>query len=147
VRAALRTLVVALGLGKRFGGVTLITVDRWTIAEELWLFGEDAISRVALELSDHDIVRVWVLAGRLLEREKGSVGRRSGGTRCCGSRRRQAAPAQAQATPAASRAQSFRQDSRRAISRDRPRRGERKLPGTMALIDPRENAYTFLIDS
>jgi hypothetical protein len=70
VRAALQTLVVALGLGKRFGGVTLITVDRWTIAEELWLFGEDAIYRVALELSDHDIVRVWVLAGRLLEREK-----------------------------------------------------------------------------
>ena len=70
MRAALQTLVVALGLGKRFGGVTLITVDRWTIAEELWLFGEDAIYRVALELSDHDIVRVWVLAGRLLEREK-----------------------------------------------------------------------------
>ena len=70
MRAALRSLVVALGLGKRFGGVTLITVDRWTVAEELWLFGEDAIYRGALELSDDDIVRVWVLAGRLLESEK-----------------------------------------------------------------------------
>jgi hypothetical protein len=59
-----------VGLGRRFGGVTLITVDRWTIAEELWLFGEDAVYCAALELSDHDIVRVWVLAGRLLEREE-----------------------------------------------------------------------------
>ena len=45
-------------------GVTLVTVDRWTLAE-LWSFGEDALYAAPLRLSDEDMVRLWLLAGRL----------------------------------------------------------------------------------
>ena len=51
-------------------GVTLIETDRWTLAEELWSFGEDSLSPVALQLSDEDMVRLWLLAGGLLLKER-----------------------------------------------------------------------------
>jgi hypothetical protein len=61
-----RTLQNALALLQaRAAGVTLVTVDRWTIAEELWSFGEDELYLAALDLSDKEMIRVWRLAGRL----------------------------------------------------------------------------------
>jgi hypothetical protein len=50
--------------------VTLVETDRWTVAEELWSFGEDEIYPVALQLSDNDMVRLWRLAGSLLMEER-----------------------------------------------------------------------------
>ena len=50
--------------------MTLLEVDRWTIAEELWSFGEDSSSSAALELSDEDMVRLWLLGGKLLLKEQ-----------------------------------------------------------------------------
>jgi hypothetical protein len=67
VRRALGALLLALG---RDPGVTLIETDRWTLAEELWSFGEDSLYPVALQLSDEDMVRLWLLAGRLLLKER-----------------------------------------------------------------------------
>ena len=63
VRRALGALLLALG---RDPGVTLIETDRWTLAEELWSFGEDSLYPAALQLSDEEVVRLWLLAGRLL---------------------------------------------------------------------------------
>jgi hypothetical protein len=63
VRRALGAVLLALG---RDPGVTLIETDRWTLAEELWSFGEDSLYPAALQLSDEDMVRLWLLAGRLL---------------------------------------------------------------------------------
>jgi len=60
LRRALGALLLALG---RDPGVTLIETDRWTLAEELWSFGEDSLYPVALQLSDEDMVRLWLLAG------------------------------------------------------------------------------------
>jgi len=51
-------------------GVTLIETDRWTLAEEMWSFGEDSLYPVALQLSDEDMVRLWLLAGGLLLKER-----------------------------------------------------------------------------
>ncbi len=67
MRKALRALLLALG---RDPGVTLVETDRWTVAEELWSFGEDEIYPVALQLSDNDMVRLWRLAGSLLMEER-----------------------------------------------------------------------------
>ena len=67
MRRALGGLLLALG---RDPGVTLVETDRWTIAEELWSFGEDSLCPVALRLSDEDMVRLWLRAGRLLVKEK-----------------------------------------------------------------------------
>ena len=50
--------------------MTLIETDRWTLAEELWSFGEDSLYPVALQLSDEDMVRLWLLAGGLLLKER-----------------------------------------------------------------------------
>jgi hypothetical protein len=75
-RGGYRALLSAVGRPDQFGrGVTMLTVDRWTLAEELSSFGEDALHGEALEMSDEDVVRVWVLAGRLWEKGKArSVG-------------------------------------------------------------------------
>ena len=51
-------------------GVTLIATDKWTLAEELWSFGEDSLYPLALQLSDEDTVHLWLLAGRLLLKDK-----------------------------------------------------------------------------
>ena len=67
MRRALGALLLALG---RDSGVTLIETDRWTLAEELWSFGEDSLYPVALRLSDEDMVRLWLLAGDLLLKER-----------------------------------------------------------------------------
>lgn len=67
MRRALGALLLALG---RDPGVTLIETDRWTLAEELWSFGEDSLYPVALQLSDEDMVRLWLLAGGLLLKER-----------------------------------------------------------------------------
>ena len=45
--------------------MTLITLDRWTLAEELWSFGEDALYAKPLEMSDDELIAVWGLAGKL----------------------------------------------------------------------------------
>jgi hypothetical protein len=71
VRRALGALLLAFG---RDPGVTLIETDRWTLAEELWSFGEDSLYPVALQLSDDDVVRVWFLAGRLLMKGRARSG-------------------------------------------------------------------------
>ena len=67
MRRALGPLLLALG---RDPGVTLVETDRWTVAEELWSFGEDSMSPVALRLSDEEMVRLWRLAGKLLLKER-----------------------------------------------------------------------------
>ena len=67
MRRALGALLLALG---RDPGVTLIETDRWTLAEEMWSFGEDSLYPVALQLSDEDMVRLWLLAGGLLLKER-----------------------------------------------------------------------------
>ena len=67
MRRALGALLLALG---RDPGVTLIETDRWTLAEELWSFGEDSLYPVGLQLSDEEMVRLWLLAGELLLNEK-----------------------------------------------------------------------------
>ena len=67
MRRALGALLLALG---RDPGVTLIETDKWTLAEELWSFGEDRLYPVALQLSDEDMVRLWLLAGGLLLKER-----------------------------------------------------------------------------
>lgn len=67
VRRALGALLLALG---RDPGVTLVSVDRWTLAEELWSFGEESVYPAALQLSDEDMVRVWLLGGELLLKER-----------------------------------------------------------------------------
>jgi hypothetical protein len=53
-----------LALG-RDPGVTLVSIDKWTLAEELWSFGEDELYLAPLEMSDEDMVSVWVRAGKL----------------------------------------------------------------------------------
>jgi hypothetical protein len=45
-------------------GVTLLEIDRWTLAEELWSFGEDSLYCEPLRMDDEAMIRVWVLAGR-----------------------------------------------------------------------------------
>jgi hypothetical protein len=50
--------------------VTLVETDRWTVAEELWSFGEESMYPVALRLSDEEMVRLWRLAGKLLLKER-----------------------------------------------------------------------------
>jgi hypothetical protein len=67
LRRGLGVLLLALG---REPGVTLVETDRWTIAEELWSFGEDSAYPVALRLSDEEMVRLWLLAGKLLLKER-----------------------------------------------------------------------------
>jgi len=62
VRRILGGLLLALG---RDPGVTLVSVDRWTLAEELWSFGEDELYLAPLQMSDEDMVSVWVRAGKL----------------------------------------------------------------------------------
>ena len=68
MRRPLRDLLSSLRLPD--SGVTLIATDRWTLAEELWSFGEDSLYPAALQLSDEDMVRLWRLAGRLLLNDK-----------------------------------------------------------------------------
>jgi hypothetical protein len=63
IAAVLGAALLALG---RDPGVTLVSVDRWTLAEELWSFGEDSLSQGALEISDEDMVSLWVRAGKAL---------------------------------------------------------------------------------
>jgi hypothetical protein len=60
---ALRNLILAVR--ERDPGVTLVQIDKWTLAEELWSFGEDSLYRAALRMDDEEMIRVWVLAGRL----------------------------------------------------------------------------------
>ena len=67
MRRVVGALLLALG---RDPGVTLIETDRWTLAEELWSFGEDSLYPVALRLSDEDMVRLWLIAGGLLLKER-----------------------------------------------------------------------------
>jgi len=60
---ALRNLILAVR--EPDPGVTLVQIDKWTLAEELWSFGEDSLYRTALRMDDEEMIRVWVLAGRL----------------------------------------------------------------------------------
>jgi hypothetical protein len=45
---------------------TFVVIDKWTLAEELWSFGEDSLWLKAVNLSDEEMVRVWTFAGRVL---------------------------------------------------------------------------------
>ena len=63
MRRVLGAVLLALG---RDPGVTLVSVDRWTLAEELWSFGEDSLSQAALAISDEDMVSLWIRAGKAL---------------------------------------------------------------------------------
>ncbi len=47
-------------------GSVVVTIDRWTLAEELWLFGEDAVCTAAVEIADPELIRVWEQAGEVL---------------------------------------------------------------------------------
>jgi hypothetical protein len=52
---------------------TFVVIDKWTLAEELWSFGEDSLWLKAVNLSDEELVRVWTFAGRLLQQAR-SIG-------------------------------------------------------------------------
>jgi hypothetical protein len=54
-----------------------VVIDRWTLAEELWSFGEDTLYLAPLDFSDEDMVRLWVLAGEFYFGAQASA--RSGG--------------------------------------------------------------------
>jgi hypothetical protein len=41
----------------------IVSIDRWTLAEELSAFGEDDLCRLPLEMADEDLIRLWLLAG------------------------------------------------------------------------------------
>jgi hypothetical protein len=43
-----------------------VSVERQTLAEDLWEYGEEDLAHEALRLSDMDLARVGVLAGRIL---------------------------------------------------------------------------------
>lgn len=66
----IRRLRKLLAFARRDPGVTLVEIDRWTLAEELWSFGEDALYVMPLQMSDEDMIRVWVLAGKLSLRDE-----------------------------------------------------------------------------
>ena len=40
-----------------------VIIDRWSLAEELWSFGEDDLYRVPLDMTDEDLIRLWQVAG------------------------------------------------------------------------------------
>jgi hypothetical protein len=42
-----------------------VVIDRWTLAEELWAFGEDAYVDRTIALTDEELVEVWILAGEV----------------------------------------------------------------------------------
>jgi hypothetical protein len=46
-------------------GEFVLVIDRWTLAEQLWAFGEDAAYERALTLSDRQMVDVFRRAARL----------------------------------------------------------------------------------
>jgi hypothetical protein len=112
--------------------VTLVQIDKWTLAEELWSFGEDSLCREPLRMDDEEMIRVWVLAGRLSLHEKA----RSSGEAAAlaaievieGRRRRLA-----YATPTTSRPSQLPPNARRAVCGDQPGRGERELPADVAM--------------
>jgi hypothetical protein len=124
VRRALGALLLALG---RDPGATLIETDRWTLAEELSSFGEDSLSPAALQLSDEDMVRLWLLAGDLLLKERA----RSSGEATAlaavevieGNQR----PLAPQTEAAASQPSPFRADAGRTLRRDLTDRGQPEL--------------------
>ena len=60
MRQAWGRLLLAFG---KDPGVTLVQVDRWTMAEELWSYGEDSLYLAPLQMSDEEMVRVWFTAG------------------------------------------------------------------------------------
>jgi hypothetical protein len=66
----LRGFVDFVWRARRLSGVTLVTVDRWTLAEELWSFGEDELYLAPLEMSDEQLVAVWMLAGKLYMKDE-----------------------------------------------------------------------------
>jgi hypothetical protein len=68
MRRVLRNLISSVR--ERNPGVTLVQIDKWTLAEELWSFGEDSLCREPLRMDDEEMIRVWVLAGRLSLHEK-----------------------------------------------------------------------------
>jgi hypothetical protein len=68
VLGRLRGLLSYVWHTRSLSGVTLVTSDRWTLAEELWSFGEDALYLEPLEMSDQGMVRLWRLAGNLFLR-------------------------------------------------------------------------------
>jgi hypothetical protein len=53
-------------------GSAAVVIDRWTLAEELWLFGEDDLYRAPVAMSNREIIRVWELAGTLLPSARSS---------------------------------------------------------------------------
>jgi hypothetical protein len=55
----IRRLRKLLAFARRDPGVTLVEIDRWTLPEELWSFGEDALYSMPLQMSDEDMIRVW----------------------------------------------------------------------------------------
>jgi hypothetical protein len=85
VRSVLRSLLAAWR--ERGAGTLLVSIDRWSLAEELWSFGEDAIHLAPLQMSDEEMVRVWVLAGKVYWRCP--LGRRSCGSLGCLDHRRE----------------------------------------------------------
>lgn len=42
-----------------------VVIDRWTLSEELWLFGEDALHPRPLEMSDPEMAELYRLAGHI----------------------------------------------------------------------------------
>jgi hypothetical protein len=68
MRRVLRNLISSVR--ERNPGVTLVQIDKWTLAEELWSFGEDSLYPEPLRMDDEEMIRVWVLAGRLSLHEK-----------------------------------------------------------------------------
>jgi len=51
-----------------------VTIDRWSLAEELWLYGEDELAPRALDLGDDEMRRLYKLAGSILMRDEARSG-------------------------------------------------------------------------
>jgi hypothetical protein len=47
-------------------GTVTVAIDRWSLAEELWLYGEDTLYLAPLDMSDTDLIDLWLLAGTVM---------------------------------------------------------------------------------
>jgi hypothetical protein len=69
----------------------LVVIDRWTLAEELWAFGEDDYVQGAIALTDEQMVEVWRRAGEIYiagEARSGGEAASMAGVETLGGRRR-----------------------------------------------------------
>jgi hypothetical protein len=137
MRRVLRNLISSVR--ERDPGVTLVQIDKWTLAEELWSFGEDSLYREPLRMDDERDDPSLGTGRKAVLARKSPILRRS---RCFGGdrgNRRSTATASAYATPTTSRPSQLPPNARRAVCGDQPGRGERELPADVAMTPLGDN--------